>query len=94
MHHTKLWREPAEEVGFETPSPPSAHNGRVLLSRGPPARTLLTLTECTHLAAWGALLDVAEETSREQPCAAHICFELPREVLAAGPAGLVGAGRC
>jgi hypothetical protein len=22
-----------------------------------------------------------------------ICFELPREVLAAGPAGLVGAGR-
>jgi|SoimicmetaTmtLAA_FD_contig_41_4411614_length_400_multi_3_in_0_out_0_1 hypothetical protein len=27
--------------------------------------THLTLTECTHLAEWGALLDVGEGMSRE-----------------------------
>ena len=65
-----------------------------MITHNCPGHTHLTLTECTHLAGWGALLDVTEETGCEQPCAAHICFELPGEVLAAGPASLVGAGRC
>ena len=45
-----------------------AWEGTLLIPTG---RTHLTLIECIHLAGWGALLDVAEETGREQPCAAR-----------------------